>query len=84
MGKKPNRVLNRLIAGDKLDRDYFCRFQFGTPVFSEREFERRYRMTRVTFETIRKGILEVDEYFSQKMDATGLTGATADQKLTSA
>lgn len=46
-GRMQNRDLGISEADRVLDRDFFCRLQNGTPLFSEEEFERTYRMPRV-------------------------------------
>jgi hypothetical protein len=43
IGKAPNRDLCCSDGADALDRDYFKR-SGGSPVFTDAEFERRYRM----------------------------------------
>jgi hypothetical protein len=40
-------------AGKFLDRQYLCRTGDATPMFTDAEFERRFRVPRTTYETIR-------------------------------
>jgi hypothetical protein len=51
-------------------------------VFTELEFERRYRMPRDTYEFER--LLLEDPYFEQKPNAIGVLGASTDQKMEAA
>lgn len=84
VGKRGNVDLQRLTASRSIDRDYFGRRTGLAPLFSEKEFERRYRMPRVVYEQIRDAVCDVDTYFVQRNDALGNTGASTDQKITSA
>jgi hypothetical protein len=83
IGKAPNRNLGRREGAEALDRDYFSRGG-GYPVFTELDFERRYRMPRETYELIRKIVLLEDPYFEQKPNAIGAPGASTDQKMAAA
>jgi hypothetical protein len=47
-------------AGILLDRQYFCRFRNVIPIFSDAEFERRFRMPQDTYETIRTAVLKLE------------------------
>jgi hypothetical protein len=38
-------------AGNLLDRPYLCRTGDATPMFTDAEFERRFRMRRTTNDT---------------------------------
>lgn len=89
-GSAPGRVKfvrrKRVEGSINIDRDYFCRMpchSCKTPLF-EHDFSRRYRMSRAIYETVRSGLLAQEGYFVEKPDATGLPGATADQKITAA
>jgi hypothetical protein len=77
IGKAPNQNLGRREGAEKIYRDYFSRGG-GSPVFTELEFERRYRMPRETYELIRKTVLLEDPYFEQKPNAIGTLGASTD------
>jgi hypothetical protein len=84
-GRKPNRDLGMKEAGILLDRQYFCRTRNAIPIFSDAEFERRFRMPRETYETIRTAVLKHNpDNFEQRPDATGRLGASTDQKVTAA
>jgi hypothetical protein len=89
-GKAPNQNLGREAAGRQLHFDYFAgmnevRPDGGIgPVFGEADFERRFRMPFAVYEELKKGVLQIDNYFSQRRDAIGAQGATTDQKLCSA
>lgn len=80
-GKRPNRNILRGHGARQLDRDYFCRNSNDTPLFSDSEFERRFGVTRQVYETVRAAVCNFDSYFEQRTDATGLLGASTDQKL---
>jgi hypothetical protein len=85
LGRRPNRDHGMKEAGNLLDRQYFSRTSGETPIFTDAEFERRFRMTRSTYETIRSAVLEQDlDFFEQRPDATGRLGASTDQKITAA
>jgi hypothetical protein len=52
------------------------------PIFTEAEFERRFRISRSTYEMIRSAVLQQDpDFFEQRPDATGRLGASTDQKM---
>jgi hypothetical protein len=53
-------------------------------VFSEAEFERRYRMLRCVYEEVCARLLESHACFLQKNDAVGMSGVPADVKITAA
>jgi hypothetical protein len=58
-GKKSNRDIGRDDGAKRIDRDYFCRRSENsglTPVFTEAEFERRYRIPRDVNERLREGL----------------------------
>jgi hypothetical protein len=89
-GKRPNRDIGRSLGGERLRRDYFIRFDepnpdggYG-PTFSEQDFARRFRMSRLVYNTIKDGVMAVDDYFTQKRDALGVLGASPDQKIAAA
>jgi hypothetical protein len=82
-GRKPNRDRGMKEAENLLDRQYFCRTGDATSMLTDAEFERRFRMPRNTYETIRSAVLKQDpDFFEQRPDATGRLGASADQKMT--
>jgi Plant transposon protein len=82
-GKAPKRDLGRRQAAIDIDRDYIGRL--GTsPVFSNSEFERRYRMPRCVYKEVRARVLETDNYFHDKSDALGRPGVSTDVKITAA
>jgi Plant transposon protein len=84
-GKLPNRDIGREQAAARLDQDYFARSGGARePSFNHLEFERRFRMPRDVYETIRAGVMEYDTCFVQKPDVTGLNGASTDQKIVAA
>ncbi len=83
-GKLPNRNFGRTEGASRLDRDYFCRENPQPPLFTENEFERRYRVPREIYEKIRTNLLDHNEFFIQKNDAVGELGASTDLKLMAA
>jgi hypothetical protein len=59
-GSRPGKAPN------DIDRDYFGRL--GTsPLFSNSEFERRYRMRRCVYEEVRARVLDADNYFQETL-----------------
>jgi hypothetical protein len=58
-GKAPNRNLRRREGAETLDRDSVRRGG-GSLLFTELEFERRYRMPHEVYELIRKNVLLED------------------------
>ena len=57
--------------------DYFV----DVPVYNEKIFSRRFRMSRNLFLRIVEGVEAHDDYFRQRPNAAGLLGATALQKV---
>jgi len=62
---------------EKIYWDYFA----DKPVYNEKHFRRRYRMSRALFLRIVAAVEAHDEYFRQKADAVGRLGASAIQKV---
>jgi len=65
----------------RLYKDYF---HPTDPVFKEKAFRRRYRMSRELFLQILNGMTEYDNYFEVKYDCTGKTGFSSYQKCSAA
>jgi hypothetical protein len=63
LGRKPKRDRGMKEAGNLLYRQHFCRTGDTTPMFTDAEFERRLRMPRTTYETIRSAELMQDPDF---------------------
>lgn len=80
-GRSPNRNFNVQAKNVQLDKDLFCRYSGGLPLFSETEFERSFRMPRVLYEEIRADLLAHNSFWQYKCDATGKYGASTDLKL---
>lgn len=78
-GKRPNIDRKAEEGAQRLYDDYFSE----SPVYTDEQFERRFRMSRRLFLRIAKA-LEQNEYFLQKPDATGKLGLTNIQKCTAA
>jgi hypothetical protein len=71
-GCNPNRDRGMKEAGNLLDRQYFCRNGGAVPIFTDAEFERQFRMSHSTYETIRSAVIQQDpDFFEQRPDATG-------------
>jgi hypothetical protein len=87
-GKQPNQQRFRAEGAIRIDRDYFCLLEENrnvAPIFDDKEFRRRYRVSREIYEKVRADILVwEDKYFQQTADCCGALGATADQKIWSA
>jgi hypothetical protein len=62
LGRKQNRDRGVKEAGKLLNRQYFCRSGGATPMFTDAEFERRFRMPRTTYETIRSAVLKTSKF----------------------
>ena len=88
--KAPNRFRNMQEGHLRILDDYFISQQMVRadggrgPVFSEREFERRFRVPRKVWDEIFHVASENNKYFQQSPDATGLLGASGLQKMVSA
>ncbi|XP_058818910.1 uncharacterized protein LOC131693340 [Topomyia yanbarensis] len=78
-GKRPNIDRRAEEGAIRLFKDYFSE----TPIYTDEQFRRRYRMHRRLFLKIKTKI-ETNEYFIQKPDATGKLGLTCIQKCTAA
>ncbi|KAK1615007.1 hypothetical protein QYE76_020524 [Lolium multiflorum] len=70
-GRSKNLPRNRVEGHLQLHKDYFHRTD---PVFKEKMFWRRYRMSRDLFMVILRGIRDYYPYFQCRPDATDLTG----------
>lgn len=63
------------------------RFYFNTepePIYDDKAFRRRYRMSKRLFNRILSDMLEHNDFYKQKRDATHKLGASPHQKLTAA
>lgn len=80
-GRARNKELGVVAASVKLDRDYFCRLHSGTPIFSEQQFQRTYRMPRELYEEVRSAVIEGDPFFLPHIDAAGKEGGSTDLKF---
>ncbi|KAE9070794.1 hypothetical protein PF002_g15736 [Phytophthora fragariae] len=79
-GRSPNAERNHVAGHNQLYNDYFA----SDPVYNDRLFRRRFRMTRRVLDRLLNGVLEVDDYFRQRPDAAGNPGLSALQKVTAA
>ncbi|KAK1619791.1 hypothetical protein QYE76_025308 [Lolium multiflorum] len=59
-GRSKNLLRNRVAGQARLHKDYF---HLTNPVFPEKEFRRRYRMSRDLFLVILRGVRNYDPYF---------------------
>ena len=73
-GRSKNLARNRVEGHLRLHKDYF----HGTnPVYPEKMFRRRYRMSRDLFMVILRGVRNYNPYFQCRPDATGALGFTS-------
>jgi hypothetical protein len=79
-GRRGNIERDRLQMHAWMMKDYFC----DNLIYGPTLFRRRFRMRRSLFETILERVCRHDRYFVQKLDACGLLGLSAHQKITSA
>ncbi|XP_062028764.1 uncharacterized protein LOC133744716 [Rosa rugosa] len=81
-GSRPGRASNeerfRKSRGKNMMEDYFVE----RPVFSEEEFQTRYRMNHNVFNRISNDLCRYDRYFVQKSDAAKKVRLLPQQKLT--
>ncbi|KAK1612505.1 hypothetical protein QYE76_036178 [Lolium multiflorum] len=76
-GRLKNLPRNRVQGQLRLHKDYF---HLIDPLFKEKMFRRRYRMSRELFLVILRGVRDYDPYFQCRPDATGALGFTSYQK----
>jgi len=82
-GSMPSRqvVPRDIHAGNsRIVADYFA----DPPIYNDRFFRRRFRMSKPLFLRIVQGVEAHDDYFRQRPNAVGLLGATALQKVVGA
>lgn len=77
-GRAPNIARDRQEMHRRMMRDYFS----DTPVYGPHIFRRRYRIRRSLFLHIMDRVCAYDNYFVQKVDATGLEGLFQHLKIT--
>jgi len=65
--KRRNIERNREEGHDRLFNDYFS----DSPVYTDEQFRRRYRMRKHFFLRIVEALGQHDEYFQLRVDATG-------------
>ncbi|KAK1605723.1 hypothetical protein QYE76_029396 [Lolium multiflorum] len=80
-GRSKNQSRNRMAGQARLHKDYF---HLTNPIFPEKLFRRRYRMSRDMFLVIIRGVRNYDPYFQCRPDATGVLGFTSYQKCSAA
>jgi hypothetical protein len=85
-GKARNRNRRREEKEVRIDLDYFCRVHRSwAPMFSDEEFELRFRVSHRIYEDIQKALLAWrDLHFVKGFDAAGVRGASTDKKMLSA
>lgn len=69
---------DRIGGHARIMADYFCE----NPVYSDRDFRRRFRMRRPLFLRILNALGEWSEYFTQRVDGIGQLGLSPIQKCT--
>lgn len=79
-GKSSNLPRDHAAGHQRIFADYFCEH----PVYPERLFRRRYRMSKRLFLRVLDAVCQADPYFVQKPDATGKMGLSPLQKVTAA
>jgi hypothetical protein len=79
-GRQPNIERGRVEAYHRLMEDYFA----TEPTYNAEKFRRRFRMRRHLVLRVVDAVVEVDDYFAFKKDATGKPGAQPLQKVTAA
>lgn len=87
-GYGPERSVNQEIgrnkAASRIDRAFFCRSTDKTPLLSQSEFERSYRIPRQVYEEIRPQIIQKGPLFQQTCDESHKVGASTDINLKTA
>ncbi|KAL9667493.1 hypothetical protein QQ045_001854 [Rhodiola kirilowii] len=78
--RRPNQQRQRGPRGQNLLDDYFLEH----PIFPERDFRRRYRMSRNLFNRIKTTLCNHDPFWHQRRDAAGVLGLLPEQKMTTA
>ncbi|KAI5349875.1 hypothetical protein L3X38_002766 [Prunus dulcis] len=78
VGRSPNVERHRYSWGKNLLEDYFIPIS----LYSDVDFQRRFRMQPHLFNKVMHDICNYDAYFVQKCDATGVLGLLPEQKLT--
>lgn len=53
LGRDPKWDLGEAEASKKMDKDFICRVSSGVPLFTEREFERKFLIPKELYEGIR-------------------------------
>ncbi|XP_058776996.1 uncharacterized protein LOC131651349 [Vicia villosa] len=76
--QRRNIERNREEGHDRLFNDYFSE----TPVYTNEQFRRRYRMHKHVFLRIVEALGQHDEYFRMMVDATGRSSLSPLQKCT--
>lgn len=90
LGKRRSRLRDAQGGHLRIMRDYFMPRRLARPdggcgpIFTEGEFERRFRMPRRAWNKLREAALSRNEHFKQKSDAAGLPGSSGLQKMVSA
>ncbi|XP_021766673.1 uncharacterized protein LOC110731148 [Chenopodium quinoa] len=88
LNRNVNEGVEEEVRGDRkreeghnqLYNDYFAL----NCVYSDKQFRRRFRMNRSLFNRIMNTVVETDEFFKQRRDATGRLGLSPLQKCTAA
>ena len=80
IGKSPNKSRDIAAGHRRIMMDYLA----PSPVYSEKQFRRRYRMSSRLFRRLLREIPIQNSYFLQRNDATGKPGASPEQKITGA
>lgn len=91
IGTAPNREIGRELAVARLTEAFFLESTTLNPVtnllgptFQEEEFERRFRMPRAVYETIKTAVQEEYSFFKQGEDCTGKKSSSTNQGIVAA
>lgn len=79
-GKSPNLPRDHAAGHQRIFDDYFGEH----PVYTDRLFRRRFRMSKRLFLRVLDAVCQDDPYFVQKPDSTGKMGLSPLQKVTAA
>ncbi|XP_071674446.1 uncharacterized protein [Lolium perenne] len=80
-GRSKNLPRNRVEGHFRLHADYF---HLTDPLFKEKMFRRRYRMSWDLFMVILRAVTNYEPYFQCRPDATGAPGFTSYKKCSAA
>ena len=83
-GSCPGKRGNRARDFEGRWQRFYQLFFAPSPIYSEEQFRRRFRMRRTLFLRVCNAVIKHDSYFSQKRDCTGKLGILPLMKITAA